>query len=51
MFILGSGLDLPFWQFIGNTIVTPNYIRLVDDSQSRRGAVWNTVVRNYKKAC
>ncbi|CAG9819269.1 unnamed protein product [Phaedon cochleariae] len=39
----GSGLDIPFWQFTGNTIVTPNYIRLVDDTQSRSGAIWNTL--------
>ncbi|XP_028140500.1 vesicular integral-membrane protein VIP36 [Diabrotica virgifera virgifera] len=39
----GSGLDIPFWHFIGSTIVTPNYIRLVDDSQSKWGAIWNTV--------
>lgn len=39
----GSGIDIPFWQFTGSTIVTPNYIRLVDDSQSKRGAIWNTV--------
>ncbi|XP_018576972.1 vesicular integral-membrane protein VIP36 [Anoplophora glabripennis] len=47
----GSGLDIPFWQFTGTTIVTPNYIRLTDDTQSKRGAIWNTVpvnVRNWE---
>ncbi|KAJ8946905.1 hypothetical protein NQ318_008261 [Aromia moschata] len=47
----GSGIDLPFWQFMGSTIVTPNYIRLTDDTQSKRGAIWNTVpvnVRNWE---
>ncbi|CAG9862366.1 unnamed protein product [Phyllotreta striolata] len=39
----GSGIDIPFWHFTGTTIVTPNYIRLTDDSQSKRGTIWNTV--------
>ncbi|XP_023029006.2 vesicular integral-membrane protein VIP36 [Leptinotarsa decemlineata] len=39
----GSGIDIPNWQFTGHTMVTPNYIRLVDDTQSKRGAIWNTL--------
>nr|CAH7722025.1 unnamed protein product [Callosobruchus chinensis] len=46
----GTGIDIPFWQFRGSTIITPNYIRLTDDTQSKRGAIWNTApvnVRNW----
>jgi mannose-binding lectin 2 len=41
----GSGIEIPFWQFSGSTIVTPNYIRLTSDLQSKVGAIWNSVVR------
>ncbi|VEN41898.1 unnamed protein product [Callosobruchus maculatus] len=46
----GTGIDIPFWQFRGSTIITPNYIRLTDDTQSKSGAIWNTApvnVRNW----
>lgn len=46
----GSGIDIPFWQFMGSTMVTPNYIRLTPDLQSKTGAIWNIVpvtVRNW----
>nr|CAG4640926.1 EOG090X07L3 [Eulimnadia texana] len=39
----GSGIKMPFWDFIGSTVVTSNYIRLTPDLQSKQGAVWNTV--------
>ncbi|XP_060528717.1 vesicular integral-membrane protein VIP36 [Cylas formicarius] len=39
----GSGIDIPFWKFLGNVIITPNYIRLTPDLQSKRGAIWNSV--------
>jgi len=32
------------WDFVGNTIVTNNYVRLTSDRQSQKGAIWNTVV-------
>jgi len=32
------------WDFVGNTIVTNNYVRLTSDRQSNKGAIWNTVV-------
>lgn len=41
---LGSGLSMPFWDFLGSTVITSNYIRLTSDLQSKSGAVWNTVV-------
>jgi hypothetical protein len=47
----GSGIEIPFWQFSGSTIVTPNYIRLTSDLQSKVGAIWNSVpvnVRNWE---
>nr|CAG4651043.1 EOG090X07L3 [Simocephalus serrulatus] len=39
----GSGLSMPFWDFLGSTVITSNYIRLTSDLQSKSGAVWNTV--------
>lgn len=42
MIIGGSGFALPYWDFIGSTMVTSNYIRLTPDIQSRSGAIWNT---------
>ncbi|EFA10355.1 vesicular integral-membrane protein VIP36 [Tribolium castaneum] len=47
----GSGIEIPFWHFTGSTIVTPNYIRLTSDLQSKVGAIWNSVpvnVRNWE---
>jgi len=32
------------WDFVGNTIVTNNYVRLTSDQQSQKGAIWNIVV-------
>lgn len=37
-------MTIPYWDFIGNTIVTNNYIRLTPDAQSKQGAIWNSVV-------
>ncbi|XP_055384540.1 vesicular integral-membrane protein VIP36 [Condylostylus longicornis] len=39
---LGGGLNLPYWDFLGHTMVTTNYIRLTPDLQSKSGAIWNT---------
>lgn len=43
-FVSGSGMSLPYWDFLGSTIVTSNYVRLTPDLQSKAGALWNTVV-------
>lgn len=43
-YISGSGMSVPYWDFLGSTIVTSNYVRLTPDSQSKSGALWNTVV-------
>lgn len=40
----GAGMNLPYWDFTGSTLVTSNYIRLTPDIQSRSGAIWNSVV-------
>lgn len=37
----GGGLNLPYWDFSGHTMITNNYIRLTPDLQSRSGAIWN----------
>ncbi|KOB78139.1 Vesicular mannose-binding lectin-like protein [Operophtera brumata] len=47
----GSGMSVPYWDFLGSTIVTSNYVRLTPDLQSKSGAIWNTVpcyTRNWE---
>ncbi|KAI5645620.1 legume-like lectin family domain-containing protein [Phthorimaea operculella] len=47
----GSGMSVPYWDFLGSTIVTTNYVRLTPDLQSKSGALWNTVpcyTRNWE---
>lgn len=47
----GSGMTIPYWDFMGSTMVTNNYVRLTPDSQSKQGALWNSVpcsVRNWE---
>ncbi|XP_046454613.1 vesicular integral-membrane protein VIP36-like [Daphnia pulex] len=39
----GSGLSMPFWDFLGSTVISSNYIRLTSDLQSKSGAIWNIV--------
>jgi len=39
----GSGLSMPFWDYIGSTVVTSNYVRMTPDLQSKSGSLWNTV--------
>lgn len=42
--ILGTGMTIPNWDFMGSTMVTNNYIRITPDLQSKQGALWNSVV-------
>lgn len=47
----GAGMTIPYWDFMGNTMVTNNYVRLTPDSQSKQGLLWNSVpcsVRNWE---
>ncbi|KAJ9599083.1 hypothetical protein L9F63_010420 [Diploptera punctata] len=47
----GSGMTIPYWDFMGSTMVTNNYVRLTPDSQSKQGILWNSVpcsVRNWE---
>ncbi|EZA52584.1 hypothetical protein DMN91_002036 [Ooceraea biroi] len=47
----GTGMTIPYWDFMGSTMVTNNYIRLTPDLQSKQGALWNSVpcnVRNWE---
>lgn len=37
-------MSVPYWDFLGSTIVTSNYVRLTPDLQSKSGAIWNTSV-------
>ncbi|XP_053946427.1 vesicular integral-membrane protein VIP36 [Anastrepha ludens] len=47
----GIGINLPYWDFLGHTMVTSNYIRLTPDLQSKSGALWNyspVMTRNWE---
>ncbi|XP_039947979.1 vesicular integral-membrane protein VIP36 [Bactrocera neohumeralis] len=47
----GVGVNLPYWDFLGHTMVTSNYIRLTPDLQSKSGALWNyspVMTRNWE---
>lgn len=37
-------MTIPYWDFMGSTMVTTNYVRLTPDQQSKQGALWNSVV-------
>ncbi|XP_058450946.1 vesicular integral-membrane protein VIP36 isoform X2 [Malaya genurostris] len=39
----GSGMTIPYWDFIGSTFVTNSYIRLTPDLQSKSAAIWNQI--------
>ncbi|VDM42339.1 unnamed protein product [Toxocara canis] len=39
----GSGMDIPYWDITGSTMVSGQYIRLTPDMQSRQGGLWNTM--------
>lgn len=39
-------MSIPYWDFMGSTLVTNDYIRLTPDEQSKNGALWNTEVSN-----
>ncbi|XP_017770040.1 PREDICTED: vesicular integral-membrane protein VIP36 [Nicrophorus vespilloides] len=38
-----AGLQIPYWDFGGNTMVTNEYIRITPDKQSMSGSLWNSV--------
>lgn len=40
----GTSGGIPFWDFIGSTVVSNKYIRLTADQQSVKGALWNSIV-------
>lgn len=47
----GTGMTMPYWDFMGSTMVTTNYVRLTPDLQSKQGALWNSIpchVRNWE---
>uniref|UniRef100_A0A914ZL46 L-type lectin-like domain-containing protein n=1 Tax=Parascaris univalens TaxID=6257 RepID=A0A914ZL46_PARUN len=39
----GTGMDIPYWDITGSTMVSGQYIRLTPDLQSRQGGLWNTM--------
>ena len=44
MFLSGTRMVMQHWDFTGSTVITENHIRLTPDLQSKKGALWNTVV-------
>lgn len=38
-----TGLEIPHWNYGGDTVITDQVIRLTPDRQSKRGTLWNTV--------
>lgn len=44
-------MTMPYWDFMGSTMVTNNYIRLTPDIQSKQGALWNSVVSTFPILC
>jgi len=44
----GSGFGLPYWDFLGSTMVTDNHVRLTANRQSQQGAIWNKVPVNSR---
>ena len=41
--ISGAGTVMPYWDFLGSTLVTNNFIRLTGDLKSLKGSLWNKV--------
>eukprot|EP01137_Pigoraptor_chileana_P014953 Opistho-2@70243 len=37
---IGAGLDIPYWDFGGSTVVADDYVRLTPDRQSKQGYLW-----------
>jgi len=37
-----NGMDVPHWDYFGDTVISDRYIRLTPDRQSKRGQLWNT---------
>lgn len=37
----GAGFGLPYWDFMGSTMVTSSHVRLTADQRSETGAIWN----------
>lgn len=44
----GTGTGIPYWDFVGSTIVSNKFIRLTADSQSLQGGLWNTIPVQFK---
>ena len=40
----GAGFGLPYWDFLGTTMVTSSHVRLTADKRSQTGAIWNNQV-------
>jgi len=38
-----AAMEIPYWNIVGNVIVSHEQIRLTRDQQSQKGAVWNRV--------
>ncbi|KJE89201.1 vesicular integral-membrane protein VIP36 [Capsaspora owczarzaki ATCC 30864] len=38
---LGAGMEIPYWEFGGHSVVSDEYIRLTPDRQSKQGYLWS----------
>jgi len=43
-----SGFGMPYWDFLGSTMVTDSHVRLTANKQSQRGAIWNKIPVNAR---
>jgi hypothetical protein len=41
--VLAAGMDVPYWDISGFTMVSGQQIRLTANVQGRQGAIWNSV--------
>ena len=39
-----GGAGVPYWDVIGQAVVTDEYVRLTPDRQNKKGAIWNNKV-------
>jgi len=43
-----AGMNIPFFDLTGDTMVTNNFVRLTPDDKSRVGGIWNKVPMNQR---
>ena len=43
-----AGMNIPFFDLTGDTMVTNNFVRITPDDKSRSGGIWNKVPMNQR---